>query len=68
MTALAIVLSVLVVVVFACSQAKSNLPVPKWLATHTDAREYFSRALVAFEEIGANPDAVRTCEALRSLD
>jgi CubicO group peptidase (beta-lactamase class C family) len=35
--ALAIVLSVLIVVVLACSQAKSNLPVPKWPATHADA-------------------------------
>jgi tetratricopeptide (TPR) repeat protein len=33
-----------------------------------EARDYFSRALVAFEGIGANPDAVRTREALRSLD
>ena len=37
-------------------------------ADPTEAREYFSRALVAFEEIGANPDAVRTREALRLLD
>ena len=37
LTALAIVLSVLIVVVLACSQAKSNLPVPKWPATHADA-------------------------------
>jgi CubicO group peptidase (beta-lactamase class C family) len=37
LTALAIVLSVLIVVVLACSQAKSNLPVPKWPATHPDA-------------------------------
>lgn len=37
-------------------------------ADHTEARDYYSRALVAFEEIGANPDAVRTREALRSLD
>ena len=37
-------------------------------ADHTEARDYFSRALVAFEEIGANPDAVRTREALKSLD
>ena len=35
---------------------------------HTEARDYFTRALVAFEEIGAKPDAVRTREALRSLD
>ncbi len=35
---------------------------------HTVARDYFSRALVAFEEIGANPDALRTRDALRSLD
>ena len=35
---------------------------------HTEARDHFSRALVAFEEIGANPDAARTREALRSLD
>ena len=31
------------------------------------ARNYFSRALVAFEEIRANPDTARTREALRSL-
>jgi tetratricopeptide (TPR) repeat protein len=37
-------------------------------ADPTEAREYFSRALVAFEEIRANPDAVRTREALRLLD
>jgi len=37
LTALTIVLSVLIVVVLACSQAKSNLPVPKWPATHADA-------------------------------
>ena len=37
-------------------------------ADPTEAREYFSRALVAFEKIGANPDAVRTREALRLLD
>ena len=37
-------------------------------ADHTVAHDYYSRALVAFEEIGANPDAVRTREALRSLD
>ncbi len=37
LTALAIVLSVLIVVVLACSQAKSNLPVPKWPATHANA-------------------------------
>jgi tetratricopeptide (TPR) repeat protein len=35
---------------------------------HTEARDYFSSALVAFEEIGANPDADRTREALKSLD
>ncbi len=32
------------------------------------ARDYFSRALVAFEEIRANPDAARIREALRLLD
>ncbi len=32
-----IVLSVLIAVVLACSQARSNLPVPKWPATHADA-------------------------------
>ena len=32
------------------------------------ARTYFSRALVAFEEIGAKPDAARTQAALGSLD
>jgi hypothetical protein len=37
LTALTIVLSLLIVVVLACSQAKSNLPVPKWPATHADA-------------------------------
>ena len=37
-------------------------------ADHTVTHDYYSRALVAFEEIGANPDAVRTREALRSLD
>ncbi len=37
-------------------------------ADHTEARNYFSRALAAFEEIGAIPDAVRTREALSSLD
>jgi CubicO group peptidase (beta-lactamase class C family) len=37
LTALTIVLSVLIVVVLACSQAKSNLPVSKWPATHADA-------------------------------
>ena len=33
-----------------------------------EARDYLSRALVAFENIGANPDAVRIREALRSLN
>ena len=37
LTVLIIVLSVLIVVVLACSQARSNLPVPKWPATHADA-------------------------------
>jgi CubicO group peptidase (beta-lactamase class C family) len=37
LTVLIVVLSVLIVVVLACSQAKSNLPVPKWPATHADA-------------------------------
>jgi len=37
-------------------------------ADHTGAHDYYSRALGVFEEIGANPDAVRTREALRSLD
>jgi tetratricopeptide (TPR) repeat protein len=37
-------------------------------ADTAEARDYFSRALVAFEGIGANPDAVRTREALRTLD
>ena len=37
LTALIVVLSVLIVAVLACSQAKSNLPVPKWPATHADA-------------------------------
>jgi tetratricopeptide (TPR) repeat protein len=37
-------------------------------ADPTGARNYFSRALVTFEEIGAKPDAVRTREALRALD
>ena len=37
-------------------------------ADHTEARDYFTRALVAFEEIGANPDALRTRDSLRSLD
>jgi tetratricopeptide (TPR) repeat protein len=32
------------------------------------ARSYFSRALAAFEEIGAAPDMVRTQAALGSLD
>ena len=32
------------------------------------ARDYFSRALVAFEEMKAVPDAARTREALRLLD
>ena len=32
------------------------------------ARDNYSRALGAFEEIGANPDAARTSEALRFLD
>ena len=31
------------------------------------ARDYFSRALLTFEEIGANPDAARTRAALASL-
>jgi tetratricopeptide (TPR) repeat protein len=37
-------------------------------ADKTEARDYYSRALVAFENMGANPDADRTREALRSLD
>ncbi len=37
-------------------------------ADKTEARDYYSRALVAFEEMSANPDAVRTREALKSLD
>ena len=37
-------------------------------ADHTEARNYYSRALVAFENMGANPDADRTRDALRSLD
>ncbi len=32
------------------------------------ARDYFSRALAAFEEIGAVPDMARTQAALESLD
>ena len=32
------------------------------------ACDYFSHALASFEEIGANPDAIRTREALKSLD
>ena len=35
---------------------------------HAQARTYFSRALTAFEEIGANPDAARIREALKSLN
>jgi CubicO group peptidase (beta-lactamase class C family) len=37
LAALTIVLSVLIVVVLACSQANSNLAVPRWPATHADA-------------------------------
>jgi CubicO group peptidase (beta-lactamase class C family) len=37
LTAPTIVLSMLIVVVLACSQARSNLPVSKWPATHADA-------------------------------
>ena len=33
-----------------------------------EARDYFSRALAAFEEIGAVPDVTRTQAALDSLD
>jgi len=37
-------------------------------ADPTEARDYYSRALATFEEIRANPDALRTREALRLLD
>ena len=37
LTALTIVLSALIVVVIACSLTKTNLPVPKWPATHASA-------------------------------
>jgi len=37
-------------------------------ADQKEARDYYSRALVTFEEMGANPDAARTREAMRSLD
>ena len=36
-------------------------------AEPTETRDYFSRALAAFEEIGAYPDVVRIREALRAL-
>ena len=38
------------------------------MADLPEARDCFSRALVTFEEMGAKPDAVRTREALGSLD